>query len=55
MGAEFKGDCPECGAELEWIENGYDHEEGCKTARYTCWKCNWDGHVNRETDEFMSE
>ena len=54
--------CPNCGAELTCLEvrqptyeEGDDLEPGDMVVYYTCFDCNWRGHVSADTDEILWE
>lgn len=53
--------CPNCGAELTCLEvrqptdGEYDLEPGDMVVYYTCFDCNWRGHVSADTDEILWE
>ncbi len=54
--------CPNCGAELTCLEvrqptyeEEDDLEPGDVVGYYTCFDCNWRGHVSADTDEILWE
>lgn len=54
--------CPNCGAELTCLEvrqptceEEDDLEPGDMVVYYTCFDCNWRGHVSEDTDEILWE
>lgn len=52
---EFDGTCPECGAEMQRVDSGYDCDYECAYDRYVCMKdgCDGDIHVEPESDKIL--